>query len=121
MAYDQGVAPLGVGAGQAKIGELNIGIQGLIQLLETHLGMTGQDIHHAMRIQGYMQAMETLLDKKGAAFFKASFESDAWSSAKQMLDWRDELVDLEVRSCFVESESVNSFVYLPFHDLDEVG
>ncbi len=102
MAYDQGVAPLGVGAGQAKIGELNIGIQGLIQLLETHLGMTGQDIHHAMRIQGYMQAMETLLDKKGAAFFKASFESDAWSSAKQM-------------------ESVNSFVYLPFHDLDEVG
>jgi len=92
MAYDQKVAPSGIQAGQAKIGELNVGIQGLIQLLETHLGMTGRDIHHAMRIQGYMQTMQGLSDKEDAAFFKKSLESDAWSSAKQMLDWRDALV-----------------------------
>lgn len=92
MAYDQGVAPSGVRAGQASIGKLFVGPQGLLNVLETHLGLTGKETHHAMRIQGYMDCMEQVLAEPDAAFFVHSYAADAWSSAKQMLAWRDELV-----------------------------
>jgi len=92
MAYDQNVAPVGVQTGGASIGQLYVGAQGLLNALETHLGLTARETHHAMRIQGYMESMQSVVHKPEAGFFKASFESDAWSSAKQFLDWRDELV-----------------------------
>jgi len=92
MAYDQKVAPSGVQAGQASIGRLFVGLNGLLNVLQTHLGLTGKEMHHAMRIQGYMDCMEEVKGKPDADFFVRSFEPDAWSSAKQLLAWRDELV-----------------------------
>ncbi|MDQ6991709.1 MAG: PD-(D/E)XK nuclease family protein [Mariprofundaceae bacterium] len=91
MAYDQGVASSDVRAGQASIGKLFVGPNGLLNVLETHLGLTGKEAHHAVRIQGYMDCMAEVLAKPGASFFVHSYASDAWSSAKQMLAWRDEL------------------------------
>lgn len=92
MACDQDVALSNTQGGQASIGRLYVGAQGLLNVLETHLGMTGKVKHHAVRIQGYMDCMSQVLSKPDASFFKQSHESDAWSSAKQMLSWRDELV-----------------------------
>jgi len=92
MAYDQSVAPDGVAAGQASIGKLFVGPNGLLNLLETHLGRTGKETHHAMRIQGYMDCMRDVLGAADSTFFTESFEADSWSSAKQMLAWRDELL-----------------------------
>ncbi|MDQ7002477.1 MAG: PD-(D/E)XK nuclease family protein, partial [Ghiorsea sp.] len=92
MAYDQGVAPNGLMAGESSLGKLFVGPQGLLNVLEAHLGLTSKDTHHAMRIQGYMESMLAVVAQPEAAFFKLSLEADAWSSAKQCIDYRDELV-----------------------------
>jgi len=92
MAYDQNIAPTGVQAGQSSMGRLFIGSQGLLGVLETHLGLVARETHHAMRIQAYMESMQSVVHKPEADFFKQSLEADAWSSAKQFLDWRDELI-----------------------------
>ena len=93
MAYDQKVAPNGIQAGEASIGKLFVGPDGLLKALETIFGLTGKGSHHAMRIQGYMDCMaEVMVNNPDAEFFISSYASDAWSSAKQMLAWRDELV-----------------------------
>jgi len=92
MAYDQSVAPDGVSGGGASIGKLFVGPGGLLSLLETQLGLGGKDIHQAIRIQQYMECMEQLHGQETGEFFTVSFAADPWSSAKQMLAWRDELV-----------------------------
>jgi len=92
MAYDQNIAPTGVQAGQSSMGRLFVGSQGLLGVLETHLGLGAKETHHAMRIQGYMESMQSVVHKPEAGFFKQSLEADAWSSAKQFLNWRDELM-----------------------------
>jgi len=92
MAYDQSVAPDGVAAGTASIGKLFVGPNGLLNVLETQLGYTGKETHQAIRIQQYMESMEQLYGQGEGTFFSGSFSADPWSSAKQMLAWRDELV-----------------------------
>jgi len=92
MAYDQSVSPDGVNTGCASIGKLFVGPGELLNLLETQLGLGGKDIHQAIRIQQYMECMEQLHGLDAGAFFAVSFAADPWSSAKQMLAWRDELV-----------------------------
>jgi len=92
MAYDQKIAPSGVQAGQSSIGKLFVGLNGLLNVLEAHLGITGRDVHHADRIQAYLKCMERLKASNEAQFYLPSFEADQWSSAKQLLAWRDELV-----------------------------
>ena len=92
MAYDQSIAPDGVSTDSASIGKLFVGPNGLLNVLEIHLGLTGKEIHQAIRIQGYMETMENLVHSSEAAFYSGSFTDDPWSSAKQMLSWRDELV-----------------------------
>ena len=92
MAFDGSVAPNGMVPGQASIGKLFVGPQGLLNVLETHLGLKAKETHHAMRIQGYMESMEKVSTQPDASFFESSYKSDAWSSAKQMQAWRDELV-----------------------------
>jgi len=105
MAYDQQVAPNGVQAGQSSMGKVFVGSQGLLNVLETHLGLTAKETHHAMRIQGYMEGMQAVLHMPEATFFKQSFEADAWSSAKQFLDWRDELILAGWDGCDFSSSS----------------
>ncbi|HKI59718.1 MAG TPA: PD-(D/E)XK nuclease family protein, partial [Mariprofundaceae bacterium] len=92
MAYDQDVAPDGVAAGSASIGKLFVGPIGLLNVMETQLGLSGKEIHQAIRIQRYMECMEQFSGLDEGAFFAESFSADPWSSAKQMLSWRDELV-----------------------------
>ncbi|WP_038250950.1 PD-(D/E)XK nuclease family protein [Ghiorsea bivora] len=105
MAYDQATAPNGVQAGQSSLGKLMVGSQGLLGVLETHLGLTSRETHHAMRIQGYMESMQAVVDKPEASFFKRSLEADAWSSAKQFIDYRDELVLAGWDGCDLATQS----------------
>jgi len=95
MGYDQRVAPNGLAAGSAVLGQVYAGPGKLLELLETRLGLIGKVIHQEMRIQHYMDCMQQCVDKKNdaAVYFAASFAADPWSSAKQMLGWRDELVN----------------------------
>ncbi len=105
MAYDQGTAPNGLMVGESSLGKLMVGPQGLLGVLETHLGLTSRETHHAMRIQGYMESMQAVVDKPEASFFKLSLDADAWSSAKQFIDYRDELVLAGWDGCDLATQS----------------
>lgn len=76
---------------QASSGEVQVGPLGLLSLLETKLGLTGPEVHAAVRIDQFMHRME--LQDHPDKWFHTSFNADAWSTAKQMLTWRDELIE----------------------------
>ncbi len=75
----------------ASVGELRLGPAGMLGLLETRLGLSGPQVHPAARINQYMQRLEQA-DKPGC-WFHDSFAADPWSTAKQLLSWRDTLVE----------------------------
>jgi len=74
----------------ASIGELQLGPSGMLSLLETQFGLTGPTIHPAYRINGYLQRL--VASDKEKAWFHKSLIADPWSTARQMLAWRDELI-----------------------------
>ena len=76
---------------EVSSGEVQVGPLGLLSLLETKLGLTGPVVHPAVRIDQYMHRMK--LQDHPDKWFHTSFNADAWSTAKQMLAWRDELVE----------------------------
>lgn len=76
---------------QASSGELQLGPSGMLSLLETRIGLTGPTDHPAARINQYMHRLAVCDNAK--AWFHASFKADGWSTAKQILAWRDELVE----------------------------
>lgn len=74
----------------SALGEVRLGPLGLTQLLQTRLGLTGPDARHSTRIRQYMAR---LADQDiPAAWFHGSFSVDAWSTAIDLLNQRDELV-----------------------------
>ncbi len=64
---------------------------GLLTILETRLGLSGLPIHPVKRIDEYMQRISQI-DHESAWFHK-SFSVDPWSTARQLLEWRDELIE----------------------------
>ncbi len=91
MELDAGCWPEFEAGQQALIGEVVLGPQGLIGVLETALGMVaGDEAPQALRIRQYMQRIQSLPEKQ--RFYSRSFEADAWATARELLAWRDELV-----------------------------
>jgi len=76
---------------EVSSGKVQVGPLGLLSLLESKLGLTGPVVHPAVRIDQYMHRME--LQDHPDKWFHTSFNADAWSTSKQMLAWRDELVE----------------------------
>jgi len=76
---------------KASLGQLQLGPTGLLSLLETQLGLNGLTAHPAQRINEYMQRLEQA--DQPNAWFHNSLQADSWSTAKQMLSWRDELIE----------------------------
>jgi ATP-dependent helicase/nuclease subunit B len=76
---------------EASSGEVKVGPFGTISLLETRLGLGGLTVHPAVRINQYMHRMEAC--DSPDKWFHASFKADSWSTSRQMLYWRDELVE----------------------------
>ena len=69
------------------------GKNGLLHLLETHLGLAGHvNNNEHLRIEQFRQALRIHLTENPECFFKASFEADQLSTASTLLSMRDELV-----------------------------
>lgn len=69
-----------------------VGAQGLLTLLETHLGLIGPtNALEYLRIAQYRQALQSYLSDTPTAFFSASFEADQLATAEELLNRRDEL------------------------------
>jgi len=75
----------------ASIGEVRTGPLGFLSILETRLGLTGISVHPVHRIDEYMKRMQHI--DCDSAWFHDSFAVDPWSTARQMLLWRDELIE----------------------------
>ncbi|MDD3023909.1 MAG: PD-(D/E)XK nuclease family protein, partial [Syntrophomonadaceae bacterium] len=75
----------------ASIGEVRTGPLGLLSILETRLGLSGQSVHPVKRIDEYMKRIAQVDNE--SAWFHNSFLADPWSTARQLLEWRDELVE----------------------------
>lgn len=75
----------------SALGELRVGPMGMVSFLESRLGLRGVEAHQAIRIDQYMQRVANADSPR--AWFHRSFVADPWSTAKQLLTWRDELVE----------------------------
>lgn len=74
----------------ASVGEMRVGPLGLLDVLETHMGLLGLHDHPARRIDQYRTRVEAC--DHADAWFHQSFQADPWSTAKHLLALRDELI-----------------------------
>src|SRR4051794_21477040 len=87
---DGGSYPEIVGSGTARLGAAIVGPLGVASLLETQLGLGGPEVVPAVRMAQYLARLRTIVEP--GVFFEASFEADAWATARCLLEWRDTLV-----------------------------
>ena len=77
--------------GNAMHGQLYLGLKGFLETLELHLGCVQIDVHDALRISQYKKGVQQALVDQPGLYIAASYEVDAWGTARQLLLWRDEL------------------------------
>ncbi|MDR3230162.1 MAG: PD-(D/E)XK nuclease family protein [Synergistaceae bacterium] len=75
---------------EAALGEARFGPAGTLGFLETRLGLTTPAVHPARRIDEYLGHMK--FHDRPDRWWHKSFQIDPWSTARQMLAWRDQLV-----------------------------
>jgi RecB family exonuclease len=88
---DGGASPDHGGSAGGAIGQPVIGPAGLLDILETALGMGGPRKPQVVRIASFQSTLESL---EGRFFWSSSLGMDPWSTARTLLAWRDELVGL---------------------------
>jgi len=74
--------------GGGAAGVARLGPRGLVQLLQGRLGLTRPNVEPAVRVAQYLR----LLEEHPQAWPARSFAVDPWSTAAQLLRWRDEAV-----------------------------
>jgi RecB family exonuclease len=73
----------------SSFGEARLGPKGTLALLETHLGLSAPAVHPARRINEYLARVDA--DDSAEKWHHRSFQVDPWSTARQLLSWRDQL------------------------------
>ena len=87
---DAGAWPEHPGAGAAVVDAAVVGPMRLLDHVETMLGLGAPAVAGVKRIALFRRKLESA----GAGRFWAdSFEKDSWSTARELLNWRDELVE----------------------------
>jgi RecB family exonuclease len=84
--------------GTGTVGAARLGPRGLVQLLQNRLGLTRPAIEPAVRIAQYLR----LLEEHPQDWPSRSFAVDPWSTAAQLLRWRDAAVETGWRAASVE-------------------
>lgn len=70
-----------------RLGEIAVGPAGLLNILETQLGLGGEQASRAERIVQYRDCLAKCDD--GTRFYHASFAIDPLGTAAALLEWRD--------------------------------
>lgn len=70
-------------------GLINLDPYGLLNLLETRLGVNTPSASFTSRLVDYLNCLEQIKDDK--FFFFRSYQADPWAVARKLLLWRDEL------------------------------
>jgi len=89
MAADGRTFPDHPGAGDGALDSAVVGPAGLIDALESQLGLSAPKVSKAVRIAAYVAKLRAAGDGR---FWSESFAKDSWSTAVQLLGWRDTLV-----------------------------
>ena len=74
-----------------SLGFAAVGPAGLLALVETFAGLSGPPVPAARRIALMRRRLAALVERP--RFWSASFAVDPWAVAREILKWRDELVD----------------------------
>lgn len=88
---DGGASPDHGGEGPGALGQPVVGPVGLIDILETAVGLGGPRRPQVVRIAAFQSTLEAL---EGDYFWSRSLAMDPWATARTLLGWRDELVGL---------------------------
>ncbi len=67
-----------------------VGPMGMVDLIETSLGLDGPKVTPALRIAQYHARLRTVED--GARFYSGSLTADGWATSRLLLGWRDSLI-----------------------------
>lgn len=86
---DSGAYPDSLADKDASQGVVVVGPAGLISILETRLGLAKSIPNPGIRIGAYLKFLKQHDD--GQRFYSKSLKADAWSTAKTILAWRDQL------------------------------
>ena len=73
----------------ALIGSCSLNVTGLLDLLETRLGVNSKPISFTTRLVDYLYCLERTDNPK--AFYQASYKQDPFAVARKLLLWRDEI------------------------------
>lgn len=71
-----------------SLGDVVVGPNGFLGLLETQLGIPARDISFTTRLIQYLGCIDAV--NHPAAFYHASYEADPFSVARTLLQWRDQ-------------------------------
>ncbi|KAB1068576.1 hypothetical protein [Methylobacterium planeticum] len=69
-----------------------VGPTGLLDILATRLGLGGPQVPPVVRIATWQRKLEAAA-RETARFWTASLASDGWATARQLLSWRDALIE----------------------------
>lgn len=69
-----------------------VGPAGLLDILATRLGLGGPQVPPVVRIATWQRKLEAAADE-APRFWTASLGADGWATARQLLSWRDALVE----------------------------
>ncbi|MBK6740472.1 MAG: PD-(D/E)XK nuclease family protein [Haliea sp.] len=70
------------------LGDVSVGPNGLLRLLETQLGIPARDISFTARLIQYLGCIDRV--NHAAAFYHDSYQADPFSVARTLLQWRDQ-------------------------------
>jgi RecB family exonuclease len=91
LACDGRTCPDFPGAAEGSLDTAVVGPSGLLDILETQLGLRCPSVPDALRVAAYAAKLRVALNHGGPAFFAASFDRDPWATAATLLQWRDDL------------------------------
>lgn len=92
---DGGAWPDHGGDALGSLGQPVVGPIGLVDILETLLGLGGPATAQVVRIARFQFQLESL---GGTYFWSRSLAVDSWSTARTLLAWRDDLIGLGWRA-----------------------
>lgn len=87
---DGGAVPEHAGEGDTSLARPVLGPQGLLDLLETMLGLSGPVPSPLQRIVAWQRKLDAAGPDR---FWTASLRADPWATARHLLVWRDDLID----------------------------
>ena len=73
------------------VGEVTVGPLGLLNILETQLGLTGNWPSEALRVVQYLHCLRSI--NNGARFYSQSLVNDEIAVARSLLSWRDTWIE----------------------------